>query len=514
MWIEDVIWSLCVHRDDTVQELHCSPTKRCLHQSPVFHRKRKSRTPDENERRFDETTGDGIDEDQEYGEEAIEYANELVNRGHQGLQGHRVLVIQPVIKTERRHKSDSELKMIEAQSLVTTLQTWSLFDSRLMTVKSLSKKYMFGQGTFEELTAQIRSQPDITSVFLNVDRLSGVQKKTMEEEWGLPVYDRYEVVLQIFKEHASSKEAKLQIALAELHFRRSHLHQETFDLDQQSGAQQYIGGGGETLLEKKQRQLRDKEGALRKALEKLKGKRALLRKGRERKHFPHVAVVGYTNAGKTSLIKAMTGDTRLEPRNQLFATLDVTSHAGYLSNRMPVIYIDTVGFISQLPHQLIASFAATLEDVLCADLLVHVRDVSHPESENQKIQVISVLHDLGVNQHLLDNMIEVNNKIDLLHNKSEFAALDECYPVSATHGTGLNQLKEVIEVKLVEVTKSVMCDVRIPQAGTHLGWLYKEATVQDVSTIEGDTEHLLVSAVFSCTAYSKFTAKYGNLRPS
>lgn len=106
--------------DDTVHEIRCSPTKRCLHQSPVFHRKRKSRTPDENERRFDETTtGDGIDEEQEYGDEAIKYANELVNRGHQGLQGHCVLVIQPVIKTERRHKSDSELKMIEAQSLVT-----------------------------------------------------------------------------------------------------------------------------------------------------------------------------------------------------------------------------------------------------------------------------------------------------------------------------------------------------------------------------------------------------------
>nr|XP_054762581.1 putative GTP-binding protein 6 isoform X1 [Lytechinus pictus] len=495
-----------------LREIQCSPPKRSLHQSPISHRKRKSRTSMENTR--NETLADDLDGDGlEYGDEAMEYANDLLRREHDALQGHHVLVIQPVLKTGRRDKKDSELKLTEAQSLVTTLQDWSLVDSRLISAKSLNKKYIFGQGTFEELTAQIRSRPDITSVFLNIDRLSGLQKKTMEEQWGMPVYDRYGVVLQIFKEHASSREAKLQIALAELHFRRLHLQQETLDLDQQSGAHQYIGGGGETLLEKKQRLLRDKEGALRKALEKLKGKRDLLRKGRERKHFPHVGVVGYTNAGKTSLIKALTGDARLEPRDQLFATLDVTSHAGYLSNRMPVIYVDTVGFISDLPHQLIASFAATLEDVLHADLLVHVRDVSHPEAESQRIQVLSVLHDLGVNQRLLDNMIEVNNKIDLMQNRSELASKDECYPVSATHGTGLKQLREAIELKLIEVTKRVTCDVRIPQAGTHLSWLYKEATVQDIATIEGDTEHLLVSAVFSASAYSKFTAKYGNLIP-
>lgn len=513
-----------VHRQRTLFAHHCIRTSanlhqtRSLHLSSVCQRKRKNKPlkeaalQDNQQEEWDEETV----EDHEYSEEAFEYENELVGRGYQSSQGQRVLVIQPVVKGERGmvHKADCGVMMAEAEALIETLPAWSVVESLRASIKSLSKKHVFGQGTVQDLATQIRSQPDITTVFLNMDRLSGVQKRTLEEEWGVPVMDRYEVVLQIFKEHASTKEAKLQIALAELQFRRIHLKHEDSDLDQQSGAQQYIGGGGETLLEKKQRQLRDREGAVRRALEKLKRKRGLLRQGREKKHFPHVAVVGYTNAGKTSLIKALTGDSKLQPLDRLFATLDVTSHAGLLTNRMPVIYIDTVGFISDLPHQLIASFAATLEDVLCADLILHVRDSSHPEAEAQRCNVLSVLHDLGVSDSLLENMIEVNNKVDLTQTSPENSSHDGFLPVSAILGTGLDRLKEVIEAKVFEVTDRVRCEVCIPQSGAHLGWLYKEATVQEVSTIEGDAEHLMVDAVFSQSAYSKFRAMFGDCRPA
>ncbi|CAJ0945993.1 unnamed protein product [Ranitomeya imitator] len=171
---------------------------------------------------------------------------------------------------------------------------------------------------------------------------------------------------------------------------------------------------GETFIEVQQRLLKEREMRIKKALDKLRSKRKLLRTQRRRREFPIISVMGYTNSGKTTLIQALTGDTNLHPRNQLFATLDVTAHGGLLPCRMPVIYVDTIGFLSQLPHNLIESFSATLEDVIHSDLLIHVRDISHPEADNQKKSVLSVLQNLKVPQKLLETMIEVHNKIDLV----------------------------------------------------------------------------------------------------
>ncbi|XP_071503150.1 putative GTP-binding protein 6 [Diadema antillarum] len=456
-----------------------------------------------------------FDEEVDSSDLAFDYANKLTERGHRTIAGHKVLIIQPVLKglqTSSQHSSTLALQLAEAVSLVQTLPSWSVVDTQRARMRSATKRAMFGKGTLQDLTEKIHSDQEVSTVFLDVDRLSGLQKGFLEEAWGRPVLDRFELVLEIFKSHASSREAKLQIALAEVHFRKSHLRQAVEELDQQGGGQQYIGGGGETLLEKQQRLLRDKEGALRKALAKLKQKRGLLRAGREKKNFPHVAVVGYTNAGKTSLIKALTGSSKLDPQDRLFATLDVTSHVGQLTNRMRVIFLDTVGFIANLPHELIASFSATLEDVLHADLILLVTDVSHPDWPSQRLNVLNVLHDLGVAQNLLDNVVEVSNKVDLIPAGSGEELTEGSLPVSAREGTGVTFLKEVIEQRLLDVTDLVKCAVKIPQAGLHLGWLYKEATVEEVSPIEGDAEHLRVDAVFSKSAFAKFCAQFGDSR--
>ncbi|DBA13494.1 TPA: hypothetical protein GDO54_018468 [Pyxicephalus adspersus] len=197
----------------------------------------------------------------------------------------------------------------------------------------------------------------------------------LEAAWGVKVFDRYTVVLNIFRYNARTKEAKLQIALAELPLLRSKLKNEMAHLDQQGGGSRYVMGSGETLMEIQHRLLKEREIKLKKALDKLRNKRKLLRAQRKRREFPVISVLGYTNSGKTTIIKALTGDRQLLPRDQLFATLDITAHGGLLPCRLPIIYIDTIGFLSQLPHNLIESFSATLEDVIHSVITLHLKQL-------------------------------------------------------------------------------------------------------------------------------------------
>ncbi|XP_069613965.1 putative GTP-binding protein 6 isoform X2 [Ranitomeya imitator] len=332
-------------------------------------------------------------------------------------------------------------------------------------------------------TETIKGLPQLTAVFLNVERLSSLSEKELEAGWGVKVYDRYSVVLSIFRYNARTKEAKLQIALAELPLLRTRLKNETAHLDQQGGGSRYIMGSGETFIEVQQRLLKEREMRIKKALDKLRSKRKLLRTQRRRREFPIISVMGYTNSGKTTLIQALTGDTNLHPRNQLFATLDVTAHGGLLPCRMPVIYVDTIGFLSQLPHNLIESFSATLEDVIHSDLLIHVRDISHPEADNQKKSVLSVLQNLKVPQKLLETMIEVHNKIDLveIHDPG-----DTAIPVSALFGVGLDELKQRVQSIVMTNTERLIVTIRVNLESPQLSWLYKEASVQEVKVLPED----------------------------
>lgn len=323
----------------------------------------------------------------------------------------------------------------------------------------------------------------------------------------MQVFDRYTVVLHIFRCNARTKEAKLQVALAEIPLLRSNLKNEASQRDQQRGGSRYIMGSGETFLETQNRVLKERELKIRNALEKLRRKRALLRTQRKKCEFPMVSVMGYTNCGKTTLIKALTGEAGLQPRDQLFATLDITAHAGYLPSHMAVIYVDTIGFLTDLPHNLVESFSATLEEVAYSDLIVHVRDITHPETTLQKATVLSVLRNLNLPSHLLDSMIEVHNKVDLIERYKP--AEENALAVSALHGHGLEELKQEIEKKILTATGKKILTVNIDLEGPQLSWLYKEATVQEVEVMpeEGAAR---VKVIIGNSAFGR----YKNLFPS
>lgn len=254
-------------------------------------------------------------------------------------------------------------------------------------------------------------------------------------------------------------------------------------------------------MQVQQRLLREKEMKIRKALERLKGKRQLVGQQRRRREFPVISMVGYTNCGKTTLIKALTGDPAIQPRDQLFATLDITAHAGSLPSRMTVLYMDTIGFLSQLPHGLIESFSATLEDVAHSDVIVHVRDVSHPETELQKASVLSTLRGLRLPAPLLDSMVEVHNKVDRVpgYSPKELHAV----AVSALLGLGLEELRAQLEDAVLQATGRRILVLRVPLAGAQLSWLHTEATVQDVAVLP-EAGVADVRVVISHSAYGRF----------
>ncbi|KAM3619042.1 uncharacterized protein V6R79_002068 [Siganus canaliculatus] len=416
---------------------------------------------------------------------------------------HRVFIVHPDVKwgSRKQHLTTAELMMAEAEGLVNTLDNWRVVDKIILSTKTPEKKRIFGKGNFQALTEKIRRTVGITAVLVNVERLSPLSERELEEAWGVKVFDRYSVVLHIFRCNARTKEAKLQISLAEIPLLRSRLKNEVANLDQQGGGSRYIGGSGETLLEVQQRLLKEREMKIRSALEKLRKKRHLLRAQRKHKEFPVVSVLGYTNCGKTTLIKALTGDSGLQPRNQLFATLDVTVHAGQLPSHMTVLYVDTIGFLSQLPHQLIDSFSATLEDIKHSDLLVHVRDISHPETVNQKVNVLNVLRNLQIPDRLMNTMIEVHNKTDLIDNYQ--SADPHSLPISALEERGLDELKRAMEAAIVDSTGKHILDVTVDLSTSQLSWLYKEATVQDVQ-VNADEGSAVVKVIISTAALGRY----------
>ncbi|XP_066562159.1 putative GTP-binding protein 6 [Amia ocellicauda] len=422
-----------------------------------------------------------------------------------GSEDQRVLVIHPDVKwgAKKQLLTTAELQMAEAVGLVHTLQNWRVVDKIIVSTKTPEKKRIFGKGNFQALTERIKGLPQITAVFMNVERLSPITEREMEEAWGVKVLDRYTVVLHIFRCNARTKEARLQISLAEIPLLRSQLRNELANLDQQGGGSRYIMGSGETLMEVQQRLLKDRELKLQGALDKLRKKRHLLRAQRQQRDLPVVSVMGYTNCGKTTLIKALTGDVGLQPRDQLFATLDVTVHAGQLPSHMTVLYTDTIGFLSQLPHQLIDSFSATLQDVVHSDLIVHVRDISHPESLNQKVNVLKVLRDLQIPSHLMDNIIEVHNKIDLIdgYQPTEPNTL----AISALKEHGLDDLRSRIEEAILKTTGKKILTIKVDLNSAQLSWLYKEATVQEVVVLpeEGAADVKVIMSNASWGRYRK-----------
>lgn len=317
----------------------------------------------------------------------------------------------------------------------------------IVTLAQTRPATLFGTGKVDELKGYIE-EAEAGLVIVN-GSLSPVQQRNLEKSWNCKVIDRTALILEIFGARARTHEGKLQVELAALDYQKSRLVRSWTHLERQRGGFGFLGGPGESQIEIDRRLIRDRMAKLRKQLSEVTRTRELHRKVRREVPYPVVALVGYTNAGKSTLFNRLTGANVLS-MDKLFATLDPTMRSMPLPGGGKVILSDTVGFVSDLPTQLVAAFRATLEEVLEADILLHVRDISHLDSQAQKHDVEYVLKNLFVSEALPENVIEVHNKIDLLDEDArltlEGSALS--LAVSAVTGDGIDALLARIESEI------------------------------------------------------------------
>jgi len=377
----------------------------------------------------------------------------------------RAYVLHPDLKSARSRRLP-EHGLAEAVALAAALPGLEVHGAEVVRLTRISPGQLFGSGKVDDLKARLKDG-DIELVLVD-GTVSPVQQRNLEKAWGVKLLDRTSLILEIFADRARTREGVLQVELAALSYQRTRLVRAWTHLERQRGGFGFVGGPGETQLESDRRAIDDQVLRLKRQLEKVVKTRELHRASRRKVPFPLVALVGYTNAGKSTLFNRMTGSDVLA-KDMLFATLDPTMRGIVLPDKdggagRKIIASDTVGFISDLPTQLVAAFRATLEEVLEADLILHVRDISHPESAEQAADVADILTSLGVSAST--PMVEVWNKLDLVDPSAreslsvQRANRAGVFPVSALTGEGVADLLAAISDVFAEIRTDEILTLR------------------------------------------------------
>lgn len=476
-------------------------------------------------------TGIHLDEiDQIMSDQALKPVNEFYPklevdplRMTRPFSGHNVVVIQPWVSYANFNDiTDPELQLSECVSLANTVENWQVVGKKIVFASKLNTRQLVGPKSFEDLKDHILSHKGVSAVFFGLECLSGVQLSTLERELKMPVYDRFTVVLNIFRQHARTKEAKIQLALAELPYIRSHLREIHESSEYSSSAQSLktlVGGIGERFYHQRLNILKRRERTLRHYLNEIRRQREITKKQRKKTDMPVVSVVGYTNSGKTSLIKHLTDDASLVPKDQLFATLDVTVHAGQLPSSKTVLYIDTVGFVSRIPTLLVEAFSATLKEVQESDLIVHILDITHPDHKLQYSTVMKALTSLKIPRDLLESKLTLGNKVDLLEEEagssnqthfSEIGKLPDCdLNISIKTAKNLDKLVEMLDSRLLTNLKHEIKLIRVENGGKKYFWLRKYASILGCHADATDANQLICRVSMSPAAQGKWTKFFG-----